>query len=400
MKGKNFLIVLFAVFITLIFNYFSFGGENITVKKYAVAIENAEVRVLPAETGDVVFTARVGEKMEIIEDLGKWLKIRRETGVIGYINARSVRIEIEKIVKEQDKKEKSKPAEEKEYKEPTSPENPNSPANKGEGGKIEFGMNFEYGLISPDDFNAPVEGINKYFSIVKKEVEARGYEYELSEGLKKLENLLGGSGELRYFFNKYFAFNLGFGFYSGSAKGETKGEIPTEGDSLAISIELKSTIYAPYAGLTYSIPGDKLSFDIYGNVGYFMGNFEIHYDQEDVSSGSSYTYSEDLTEMSKSSIGFIGGIRGKFKLTENMGLFFSANYRMIKFKEITGKYKNSEGDSYEGMLYYYENNFFNDWLSFVNIFEEEPNDSWRRNVRPAELDFSGIYIGGGLFFFF
>ena len=65
-------------------------------KKYAVIIvQEASIRSLPSSEGEILFVASKGEKLEILEDLGTWLKVRREDGVVGYVWSKLVGIEIE-----------------------------------------------------------------------------------------------------------------------------------------------------------------------------------------------------------------------------------------------------------------------------------------------------------------
>lgn len=95
--------LLFPVFLILVLTFISFlnpvNAQTEEVKKYAVALEMSNVRSRPSVEGKIVFVARPGERMEILDDLGTWFKVKRKTGEVGYIFARLVRVEVVKYIK-------------------------------------------------------------------------------------------------------------------------------------------------------------------------------------------------------------------------------------------------------------------------------------------------------------
>lgn len=89
------LIFLLLVFFTGLSNPLNAQIE----KKYAVVIgSGANIRSAPSTKGEIVYVAKSGEKMEMLEDLGTWIKVKTQTGVEGYVWVKLVRIEVEKIV--------------------------------------------------------------------------------------------------------------------------------------------------------------------------------------------------------------------------------------------------------------------------------------------------------------
>ena len=109
--NRNFKRILILAMLSL-FCFSILYAQQTEEKKYAVALEASIIRAKPSVKSSVVFVAEPGEKMEIIEDLGNWLKVKKKTGEVGYILARLVQVEIVKIVKIPVKEEKP-PAKEK-----------------------------------------------------------------------------------------------------------------------------------------------------------------------------------------------------------------------------------------------------------------------------------------------
>ena len=70
-----------------------------TMKKYAIVkVSAANIRSAPSKNGSIVHMAMKGEKLELVEDLGTWLKVRTKSGVVGFVYSPLVQVEIEKVV--------------------------------------------------------------------------------------------------------------------------------------------------------------------------------------------------------------------------------------------------------------------------------------------------------------
>ncbi len=94
----------------LVFLVFLFGLQGFArpepqtqtqVKKWAVVISaGANIRTMPSTKGEIIYVAKFGERLELAEDLGVWLKVKLKDGRTGFVWSKLVRVEIEKIVKE------------------------------------------------------------------------------------------------------------------------------------------------------------------------------------------------------------------------------------------------------------------------------------------------------------
>ncbi len=70
-----------------------------TVKKYTVVkVSAANIRSAPSKSGSILYVARMGEKLELLEDLGTWLRVKTKGGIVGFIYSSLVQVEIEKIL--------------------------------------------------------------------------------------------------------------------------------------------------------------------------------------------------------------------------------------------------------------------------------------------------------------
>ncbi len=91
--GKRRRISLFLILILLVFFYgVKVNGQ--TQKKYAVATSVLKVLSSPSPDSSVVYIAQPGEKMDIIDDLGLWLKVKTQNGAVGFVQSNLVKIEV------------------------------------------------------------------------------------------------------------------------------------------------------------------------------------------------------------------------------------------------------------------------------------------------------------------
>ncbi len=427
--------------LTFMFCSISYSQDKVEVKKYVVVVSDVNVRVMPSVNGEVIFVAKSGERMEILEDMGKWLKVKSKNGIVGYVSSKYVRVEVVKtIIKSESIKETKKIKEPEKIKktgEIKKPEVEKKKQNveKTESGKkeskiekpfeekpqkivkeltkkevnkkMEVSFDFSYGFVDPSEFNATFSFYNALFEYLYDVNKSGGYETELSPLLSGIKDMPGGSFELRYYLNPSIGVNIGMEFYSSGVKENLFLNIDYGYDEVeyTVSNDINSKIYAPYIGLTFSIPSKTLSLDIYGDIGYFMGNFKKESNFIIYLNGKEdYGYTETIPELKKSSIGFMGGVRAKLSLSENMGFFVNAKYKVVKFKELEGTqeidYINGSSKTYEGTLWYLEYYMLGEWNNISFIYETEPEGTNYKNARPAEFDFSGIYLSAGLFFRF
>ncbi len=377
MRKALLVILSFSLFLGVVFS------QEVVTRKNVVAIQDANVRSMPSTQGEILFVLHAGEKAELIEDMGTWLKIRRSDGAIGYVWSKLVRVEVEKVVKPAPKpvsppapKPKPKPVMQ------TAVPSPRT---------AQFGLsfNFNYALVSPDDFNAT----GKYFQAFMDYISSAPGSSKEGK-LEGLKHLLGGEVEMGYYPTENIGIGLGFSFNNGHVSESTKVSDPG-GNYFQISQDLKASVYGPYLGFHFSVPAQLISLEVFGNVGYYFGNFSMKYTFSSSSSGSYWYIS--MENMKKSSLGFGGGARLNIRFSPNAGIFLAGKYQFIKFSDIEGHFTTPH-DSYDGTLYYFEVNTPVGWLPFTMISETEPPPAPDiRNVRKAVLNFSGFYLGAGFF---
>ncbi len=270
----------------------------------------------------------------------------------------------------------------------------------------EFSINFFYGFVNPSDFNANARGATNLFKDWAAYDASHGYNTNVTGGLKDLKNLMGGSAEFKYFFSENLAFGAGFAYQSGSKSSSVKLEESGGGNTMSVQIseDKKAKIYIPYVGLHFIVPANFFSLDIYGNAGYFMGsfpNYKMNY--YGVYNGVTEDNEDFVTNnLKKSTVGAWGGLRLNMNIQENMGFFIFGEYRYVNFKELKGNWTDTEhvsgwSASGSGDLYYYEVYNSNKWYEELMVRDAAPSGSHYRNVRKAELNFSGFFVGAGFF---
>ena len=59
--------------------------DEVSLKEYGVVKVWLKFRSRPSFEGRKLFTLRPNEEVEILEDLGEWLKVRTKEGYVGYV---------------------------------------------------------------------------------------------------------------------------------------------------------------------------------------------------------------------------------------------------------------------------------------------------------------------------
>ena len=136
----------------------------------------------------------------------------------------------------------------------------------------------------------------------------------------------------------------------------------------------------------------------------------------------------DYMDATSNTIGFHFGAGFNFNLTNNISLFGEALYRLANFKKWKGSsgydynyqrdygwwndnntwYSHtnvtaSDGDDWDGDLWYYDyyNSTFDTEYARYGLYEDKPNEnSYTKNVRPAEININGFAFRVGVKIFF
>ncbi len=375
---KNFSVLILGFFMVLGYAF----SQSRVEKRYMVMTRDASVRSMPSAQGEILFVAKMGEKLELLEDLGTWYKVRRADGTVGYVWSKLARVQVEKVVVPAPRPKPVTPAR------PVSPPSPSLPAPSPQSARFGFSFNFTYALVSPEDFVGEGKiwnGILDFFG---------GYGFTKTGELKELKNLLGGDVEVSYYPARNLGIGIGFSLNSGKTNSTMRID-DSMGNYMQATQELKASIYGPYVKFHFIIPAQTLSMDLFADVGYYSGSFSMHHAY---AYGGSFVImpTRSDADMKKSTIGFGGGAKLDLSLSSSFGVFLSGRYRVLKFKNITGTYK-SEIETFEGTLYSYDEEVLGKWEPGSGLHETAPSGPHFRNVRKAELNFSGFYLSAGFF---
>ena len=73
--------------------FITFSSNKIDSKKYGILFsQNVTVKSAPTENGTNLFSLHLGAKIEIIDEVGEWIKIRIANGNSGWITKNNYRL--------------------------------------------------------------------------------------------------------------------------------------------------------------------------------------------------------------------------------------------------------------------------------------------------------------------
>ena len=71
----------------------TFSSDTINSKKYAILFsQNVAVKSAPTENGTNLFSLHSGTKIEIVDEVGEWIKIKIADGNIGWITTSNCKL--------------------------------------------------------------------------------------------------------------------------------------------------------------------------------------------------------------------------------------------------------------------------------------------------------------------
>jgi len=212
---------------------------------------------------------------------------------------------------------------------------------------------------------------------------------------KKIHFGLDLEGDVIVYLTPRFGISFGSGYIFGM-KGKDVNKIIVGGQTF--TEEVKVSAIPVKLGVYYFLPlSSRARFFLNGGIGYYFSKWSEAYRNE--WSGGWFTIDR---EAKASGIGFHGGVGFELNLVSNISLVFEGQGRYAKIGGFEGD-KESRAfipgweSSTEGSLYYFEWLPWTDnWYPMVDISGEEPSGDRIRNVREAEVDFSGFTFRAGI----
>jgi hypothetical protein len=204
------------------------------------------------------------------------------------------------------------------------------------------------------------------------------------------------TGELIFNINSRFAVSAGAGYIYG--KVADTAETIVEGVTALNIHDFKVSAIPLRAGGYYIYPiAPKMRLSIGAGLDYYFAKFKRFYRREP---GTGYWIETDMNGAS-GGIGFDGGIGFEYSLSKNVSVVIEGYGRYAKISGLEGNRErvdsNNWSDSLDGKYYTLERERLPwGWFQVVNIATTTPSEAGTRNVRDAELDFSGFSIQLGL----
>ncbi|MGD9346669.1 MAG: outer membrane beta-barrel protein [Candidatus Aminicenantes bacterium] len=198
-----------------------------------------------------------------------------------------------------------------------------------------------------------------------------------------------------------FALGIGIGYLVRS--GDSSTEISLYGARNTIAVETRFTAIPILLNGYFNLPvGAKTKLYVKGGVGYYIGKGKYFVRQEQSILGLTPAWEEEEGDASSNAFGFQGGVGIEFNLTETVALFFetSGRYANLKNWEGQNRYKDFLGASESESVEWYYAEEYDDmtrqWYRTVLITEREPSGNYYRNVRKAEISYSGVVLRLGV----
>lgn len=224
---------------------------------------------------------------------------------------------------------------------------------------------------------------------------------EVVGGLKELNFGPDFEGEFILELPKNFAVGIGVGYMVRSS--DDTLEISAFGVTNSIEVETRFTAVPITLSGYYHMPlSEKTKVYLKGGIGYYIGKSKYFVRQEGRVMGLPPIWEEEEGDASSNAFGFHGGVGIQFDLSESVALFFETDGRIANLKNWEGqnKYKDYMGASEsESVEWYYAEEYDSttrQWYKTVQITEDKPSGSSYRNVRKAEINYSGVVLRLGL----
>ncbi len=253
--------------------------------------------------------------------------------------------------------------------------------------KLTGGMNY----LLVGDTNEYIEGKNNSLKTYTKL-----YGYFLEGEFKKIQLGLDFEGELTIALSSRFGISIGSGYILGvRGKDSNKmvGNFPT--DESIYTLDVKISAIPIKLGVYYYFPlTSQACFSINAGAGYYFAKWSLVFHGE---WKTDWNTRDDQAD--GKGIGFHGGIGFEFYITHNVALVLEGQGRFAKidgFEGVSNTIRAGGVDPTSGKLYYYESLHLGtgQWYPMVRIWDEKP--TWERNVREANVDFSGFAIRAGM----
>lgn len=199
-----------------------------------------------------------------------------------------------------------------------------------------------------------------------------------------------------YNLSSQFALSAGLGYIQGKSSGKDT-TIRTESTGTATFDNTVSAIPVTL-GLYYYVPlFSKSRLSIGGGASYYFTNFDHRHYRED---GLGWWLTNDRSGHS-GGIGFHGRIGFEYSVSKSVTILVEGLGRYAKIDGFEGTRNQHDSNNWSAsteVAYYFverDQPGFG-WFQRVIASNEEPSGSQYRNVRPAEVNFSGFTIRIGL----
>jgi len=255
-----------------------------------------------------------------------------------------------------------------------------------------------YGNVAVGDINAVLEGqdsLFNYFTTIAgytKEGEFKdlnkGFEYEC---------------EFIVDINEHFGIGIGAGYIQRKQLNKFTIEMweNYEYQYMASFIDPKLSAVPIKLSIYYFFPlTTRLNLYLNGGIGYYFGKIQYSTSDE-LQMGHDQWITISEIEAKDNGLGFHGGIGIEFNIIKNIAFFIEGAGRYAKLKDWEGDEiltSNGDVERTAGTLWCYGIPYSDgrEYFSWLSVQKEKPSDPNIKNVRKAEVDYSGFSFRIGL----
>lgn len=258
--------------------------------------------------------------------------------------------------------------------------------------KLSGGM----GTFNGSDFNTAIDGLNRKLSDLSA---LSGF-----GTIRSLERFKWGtdlSVEAIMDISPVLAASIGIGHIRRDL--DTAGEIEVaDVGSASLAVNPTFTATPIELNIYYTVPlVSSLNVNFKAGGSYYLGKCDFSYREDERLAGTLVTWEHSYGTANAAALGIQGGISLEYRLSDRIGLFLEAGGRYANLKnwDFSGRYDDYQGSqALRGTWYYAEGYDENteDYYPTILIDDETPGGWYLRNVRKAEINYSGLIFKVGI----
>jgi len=256
-----------------------------------------------------------------------------------------------------------------------------------------FNLKFSggYGNTAQGDLDEVLDGLNSQLADLAAMVGLAN-----PDDVENVNWGLDFEGEFIFSLSKKFGVGLGVGYMERKIDSSVEfgleplisGSFSWEPKYTAVPINLSGYYYLPI--------NSKMSAYLKAGIGYYFAKITYKIQQEFKVLGYPNDWEQNEGEAKDNGFGFHGGLGFEYKMTESISLYAEGMGRYVNFKnwDVDNTWTDLSGYTLrQSGTFWYVEEYVEDtgkYYPSLELSEQKPSNQGLRNVRKAEIDFSGF----------